>query len=78
MGVRFRQVSLYTENGLQNPNNIPQHFMCEFRIILHIVLLSVGLTFTAGVYYTYIIYLISILHGLYYVVHLTPSGNKHK
>jgi hypothetical protein len=31
------------KNGLQNPKNIPQHFMCEFLIILHIVSLSVGI-----------------------------------
>jgi hypothetical protein len=30
-------------NGLQNPNNIPQHFMWELLIILHIVSLSVGI-----------------------------------
>ena len=28
---------------------IPQHFMCEFLIILHIVSFSVGLTFTLGI-----------------------------
>ena len=37
---------IYKKNGLQNPKNIPQHFMCEFLTILHIVSLSVGLTFT--------------------------------
>jgi hypothetical protein len=30
-------------NGLQNPKNIPQHFMCQFLIILHAVSLSVAL-----------------------------------
>jgi hypothetical protein len=38
-----KQIENYTEDGLQNPNNIPQHFMCEFLIILHIASLSVGL-----------------------------------
>ena len=38
-----------TENVLQNAYNIPQHFMCDFLIILHIVTLSVGPTFTPGI-----------------------------
>jgi hypothetical protein len=32
-----KQIDKCTENVLQNPNNIPQHFMCEFPIILHTV-----------------------------------------
>jgi len=39
----------YTENLLQNAYNILQHYMCDFLIILHIVSLSVGLTFTPGI-----------------------------
>ena len=40
---------IYKKNGLQNPKNIPQHFMYVFLIILHIVSLSVCLTFTTGI-----------------------------
>jgi hypothetical protein len=29
-----KKIEKYTENGLQNTNNVPQHFMCEFLIIL--------------------------------------------
>jgi hypothetical protein len=38
-----KQIQKSTGNGLQNPNNIPQHFVYEFLIILHVVSLSVGL-----------------------------------
>jgi hypothetical protein len=33
----FEYIEADSENGLQNPNNIPQHYMREFLIILHIV-----------------------------------------
>jgi hypothetical protein len=52
--------------------------MCEFLIILHAVSLSVGLTFTPGIGYTYVTIILSVVHGRHYGVHLTPSGNQHK
>ena len=39
----------YAENVLQNAFIIPQHVMCDFLIILHIVPLSLGLAFIPGI-----------------------------
>jgi len=51
-----KQIEKYTENVSQNAYIIPQHFMCDFLIILRIVSLSVGLTFTPCIGYTTICY----------------------
>jgi hypothetical protein len=59
----LKLIGKYTENGLQNPKNIPQHFMCKFLIFLHIVSLSVGSTFTPCIFCIYITY-IYYLHNM--------------
>jgi len=62
----YKQIEKYTENVLQNAYNIPQHFMCDFLIILHVVSLSVSLTFTPGIGCTTIC---SALHTQSYCTH---------
>jgi hypothetical protein len=39
----FEYTEADTENGLQNPNNIPQHSICQYLTISHTVSLSVAL-----------------------------------
>ena len=46
----MKKVTLTVPWGQFDPTvKIPQHFVCEFLIILHIVSLSVGLTFTPDI-----------------------------
>jgi hypothetical protein len=59
---------------ITNPNNIPQHFMCEFLIILHTLSLSVGICLSLYV----MLWKKKKIIYITWKVHLTPSKNKHK
>jgi hypothetical protein len=77
-----KQIQKYTENVLQNPNNIAQRYTCQFLTMSHTVSLSVALCLSLYVMLRSARHRtaqkISILHGRYCGVHLTPSGNKDK